>query len=296
MTDQIDDINKTIEKIGNQLENNNPNSNIHCVKSPQTPSYLLVSDIDGTLLKEGKATPGLRVVRQMLQTHAEDVAIVYATGRSFASTHQLITDDILPAPAAIAPFIGTELWFPNFDEPNAAYSAQLQGGWNRDEIVFWATCMFDLELQPAQFQSALKASFYLKKRSKVYDINAFLEAKNIQAKVVYSCGEYLDILPKNAGKANAVKFLAQKWNLHSSNILTCGDSGNDLDMLMAKDTCNVAVGNLESELHKHMDCGRFYTSELPFAAGVLEGATIFDFWPKTESSQTMDSNFSIQKA
>lgn len=253
-------------------------------------SHILVSDIDGTLLRNGEPTPGLGIIRQLVETHANEVALVYATGRSIESTLDLISRNVLPQPAAIAPFIGTEIWFFPFTAPSGAYHQHLQEGWRREELRFWATVGFGLEEQEKEFQSENKASFYLKRAGKLYDIKQFLSQKNIEARVIYSCGKYLDLLPQRAGKANAVRFLAKRWGIPSSRTLTCGDSGNDIDMLMAKDTCNVAVGNLEKELKEHMGSGRFYTSELPYAAGVLEGATAFDFWPRRPVEKEISAN------
>lgn len=245
--------------------------------------HLLVTDIDGTLLRDGEATPGLKLIKRLVKAHESAVALVYATGRSIDSTLDLVEQGILPSPKAIAPFVGTELWFPDWHH-SSEYENEISAQWNAQEILFWAERVFRLRRQEARFQSDHKLSFYLDNHSKLYDFETFLASKNLKAKVVYSCGKYLDIIPIRAGKANAVKFLSQLWNIPPSNILTCGDSGNDIDMLTDPNTCNVAVGNLEQELKRLAGTGRFYVAELPYAAGVLEGAVAFDFWPKCASS------------
>jgi sucrose-6F-phosphate phosphohydrolase len=242
--------------------------------------HLLVSDIDGTLLLNGNATPGLNALKQLIRAHNGSVALVYATGRSIESTLELVDKGILPVPRAIAPFVGTEIWYPAW-HTSVEYQSRIDAEWQRDVILHWAQKTFRLRLQEDHFQSPNKISFYLDSHATVYDLKSFLDNRQLKAKVIYSCGKYLDILPAVAGKANAVRFLMNKWQIKPGNVLTCGDSGNDIDMLTLPNTCNVAVGNLESELERLSTRGAFYVAELPYAGGVLEGAAAFDFWPST---------------
>ncbi|MBN2529271.1 MAG: HAD-IIB family hydrolase [Deltaproteobacteria bacterium] len=243
--------------------------------------HLLVSDIDGTLLRDGQATPGLKALKRLFQTHSDTVALVYATGRSIASTLRLVEKGILPPPQAIAPFVGTEVWLPGW-YPSREYSRMLEQGWHPIRIQRLIREKLALRTQEARFQSYFKLSYFLEDATLLPQLKALLQQHRLQAKIVYSCGEYLDIIPVRAGKASAVRFLCTRWQIEHQNVLACGDSGNDVDMLTVPDTCNVAVGNLEEELQTLAGSGRFYVAELPYAGGVLEGAAAFDFWPPTE--------------
>ena len=245
--------------------------------------HLLASDIDGTLLREGEATPGLKALKRLIQTHDDKVALVYATGRSIESTLDLVEKEILPKPRAIASFVGTEVWLPEW-QPSLAYRKMIEKDWRPEEIRYWATRMFRLKPQEDHFQSNWKLSFYLDSHATVFDLKSFFKSKGLAARVIYSCNRYLDIIPLGAGKANAVSFLGSMWDIEARNMLACGDSGNDIDMLTAPKTCNVAVGNLEGELERLADQGHFYVAELPYAGGVLEGAAAFDFWPQVDAS------------
>ncbi|MBN2529274.1 MAG: HAD-IIB family hydrolase [Deltaproteobacteria bacterium] len=245
--------------------------------------HILASDIDGTLLRDGRATPGLKALKRLVENHRDAVALVYATGRSIGSTLSLIETGVLPKPKAIASFVGTEIWFPSWYFSDT-YRHYISEGWHRMEILHIAQTVFRLQLQDAHFQSPHKLSFFLNSHATVFDLKEYLTNKNFPARVVYSCGKYLDILPARAGKASALRFLRQKWQVSSRNVLACGDSGNDIDMLTAPGTCNVAVGNLERELQHLSSEGHFYVAELPYAGGVLEGAAAFDFWPRRVSA------------
>ena len=252
--------------------------------------HLLASDIDGTLLRDGKATPGLKALKQLIRTHNESVALVYATGRSVESTLGLVDKGILPVPSAIASFVGTEIWYPAW-QASTEYRTVIGRDWQREDILQLARKVFRLRLQEDHFQSPFKISFYLDSHATVFDLRSLLASRQLNARVIYSCGKYLDIIPASAGKAHAVRFLMNRWQIDPANVLTCGDSGNDIDMLTGPHTCNVAVGNLEHELLRLSHQGAFYVAELPYAGGVLEGAAAFDFWPSTQKEEagTMDT-------
>lgn len=240
---------------------------------------LLVSDIDGTLLEGGRPTEGLAVLRRVLAVHTEKVALVYATGRSFSSTWSLVEDGVLPVPDAVAPFVGTEMWFPGWSGPERRYRETLMEGWDRAGAMEVIGDLNGVRLQAEEFQSELKASFEISSGTTVMELEALLSARGIRARVVYSCGRYLDVLPERAGKGNAVDYVRRAFGAATGDVLTCGDSGNDLDMLLDPRTRGVAVGNSEAELAAVPSGGSFYKAFLPFASGVLEGAAAFRFWP-----------------
>ncbi len=248
--------------------------------------HMIVSDIDGTLLRDGQTTDGLKTLKSVLKMYKGEVTLAYATGRSFKSTWQLIEKNILPMPNAIAPLVGTEIWFPTWERKDSDYQKMICKDWDRDVVIHQASKIPGLVLQEDEFQSPMKASYYLTDSIKIFDIEKLLTTDTLKSRVIYSCGKYLDIIPALAGKSAAVKHLQAKWSIDSNRVLTCGDSGNDLDMLLDPQTFGVAVGNSEKEVLLQANTGSFYSAFLPFASGVLEGAAAFNFWPKRKPSTT----------
>jgi sucrose-6F-phosphate phosphohydrolase len=242
---------------------------------------ILVSDIDGTLLEDGQPTPGLETLRLVLYAHRDEVKLVYATGRSFESTQNLIASGALPRPDGIAAFVGTEVWLPPWIAPSSSYRARITAGWNVNAVRKVASAFAALEPQPDRFQTGLKASYYLSDPDALPPLDHALNDVDTGARLVYSCKKYLDIVPARAGKRAAVEFLCNTWGIDRQYVLACGDSGNDADMLAAPRFWSVAVGNSEAEIERLTEPESLHKSTLPHAAGVLEGAEVFDFWPPT---------------
>lgn len=239
---------------------------------------ILVSDIDGTLLNRGRPTLGLGTLGAVL-ARADPVRLVYATGRSFESTRDLVTAGVLPPPDAVASLVGTEVWLPPWEVPDPGFRNMILKDWDRRAVMQAASGFPELDLQPARFQSPVKSSFYLSDPSRLPAFKLELWSRGVGAQVIYSGGKYLDVIPQRSGKRNAVEYLRSFWEMEPSNVLVAGDSGNDLDMLREPDYLSVAVGNSEKKLKKLPDEGSFHLASLPFAAGVLEGAEAFDFLP-----------------
>lgn len=60
--------------------------------------------------------------------------------------------------------------------------------------------------------------------------------------------KYLDILPKNAGKLNALAYIAfRRHKLKPEDVLACGDSGNDIDMFCHPCVPACAVQNAQED-------------------------------------------------
>jgi sucrose-6F-phosphate phosphohydrolase len=211
-------------------------------------SRVLVSDIDGTLLKESEPTAGLDTLRRMLEQNGRETRIVYATGRTIESVIELVETQVLPGPDAVAPLVGTEIWQPPFKEPNPVYAHYIGEDWDRDALVDLASGMEELELQPDRYQSAYKLSFFVDSESAVDALRARLDESGLRCKVIHSAGRYLDLIPSRAGKRAAAEFVIKRWNIADALILAAGDSLNDKDLLTTPRFYGVVVGNSDDGL------------------------------------------------
>ena len=92
----------------------------------------------------------------------------------------------------------------------------------------------------------------------------------LRCQVIFSHGQFLDILPYRASKGKAVNYLCYKYELPARQVMVAGDSGNDEDMLAAR-TCGLIVGNYSEELAHLQGRPRIFFSEGKYAAGITEG-------------------------
>ena len=239
---------------------------------------VLVSDIDGTLLKAGRPTAGLETLRWMIDRDESGMRLAYATGRTMQSVLDLVRDGTLPEPHAVASLVGTEVWLPPWSRADAAYAARITVNWNRERLLETASAVDELELQPEEFQSPYKLSFFVDSEEPVRELQRRLRETDLRCRTIYSGGRFLDLMPERAGKLAAVEFITSRWDARSAAVLAAGDSLNDHDMLAHPRFFGVVVANADDELSEAVTGPRLHEATLPFAAGVLEGAEVFDFW------------------
>ncbi|MBC8390947.1 MAG: HAD hydrolase family protein, partial [Deltaproteobacteria bacterium] len=100
--------------------------------------------------------------------------------------------------------------------------------------------------------------------------------------VIYSFGQFLDIIPIRASKGYALRWFSEQWDIQLDHILTAGGSGADEDM-MRGNTLSVVVENRHNEeLSDLTDSEPIYFSKKRFAAGILDGIDHYDFFNRCE--------------
>jgi sucrose-phosphate synthase len=128
-------------------------------------------------------------------------------------------------------------------------------------------------MQDEEWQSPFKSSYYLEENAetRLAEIHNRLEHKGLRAKVVYSADKFLDLLPIQSGKGEAVRFVAERHGVTPENVVTSGDTGNDLDMMRPElGFRSIAVGNATKEL-KDFRAPHVYHASAFYAAGIREG-------------------------
>jgi sucrose-6F-phosphate phosphohydrolase len=230
--------------------------------------YLVISDVDGTLL--GDAVE-LNLLRQWAACQGGRVEWVYSSGRFCQSLRESVANEKLPNPVALIGGVGTEVCsFPAGDTI---------GGWRKDLAVqFSATLIRNklksfprLALQPEEFQSELKVSYFLHDAltEELTQVETILRELHLDIQLVYSSQRDLDILPLRANKGNAARFIAQHLGFQAKQVVVAGDSANDLAMFQVGFR-GIVVNNAHREL-KAMESQSVVVTRRSYAGGVLEG-------------------------
>jgi len=239
---------------------------------PASNQVLLVCDIDGTLVFEGSdVQPGLVEFTAHMAEHRAKILFVVATGRNRELTLDVLERHRVPAPDVIIASVGAEIFRGDDSQPAADWSAYINSKWERGTLVKLHENAPGLRPQEPEKQAPFKVSFYIDPED--YKEELVLEAMrrmNVRAKVVQSHGQFLDLLPERASKGAAVRFLCEKYATRLDRAIVCGDSGNDLDMLLCG-ALGVVVGNHAPELEALRSATQIFFSERFGAAGVLDG-------------------------
>lgn len=234
-----------------------------------TDQLLLISDVDDTLL--GKAA----ALRRFADFHARSqptFAIVYASGRFYASQRKDILNEPMPEPAAVIGGVGTEIRsFPDGDL-NKAWVDRISGDWSAKKVRKVLSEVDDLELQPEDCQSDFKVSFYYRDASEeqLNGLRRRLEDAGLRIEIIYSSKRDLDILPRGVNKGAAARFVAQELGYPRERVIVAGNSGNDAT-LFQQGFHGIIVSNADEELKRFAERRENYLSSSSHADGVREG-------------------------
>lgn len=241
---------------------------------------ILVCDIDDTLLGDDKALKTLiKTIEEgrKLNDHHK-IGLAFATGRKLESAQNVITSENLPTPDFLITSVGSEIHYGHGMLEDYAWKQHIDYRWKPKELRKALADIPGLQMQADDVQREHKISYFVdaKRAPTVRKIQAHLRHLDLHAKLIYSHGAFLDLLPVRASKGLAIRYLSIKWGLPPERILVAGDSGNDEDMLRGN-TLGLVVGNYSPELARLKGRERVYFAESHFAWGILEGIAHYDF-------------------
>ena len=270
--------------------------------SVAAPGRLLVcTDLDRTVIPNGTRpeSPAARRLFRALANRPE-VRLCYVSGRHKALVDKAIVNYALPLPEFVIGDVGTTIygvdsddkWTP-IDEWQSSIGADW-GGRSRDELKGVLGDLPELRLQEYRKQNRFKLSYYVPVQVDVEDLRTRiatrLSAIDVRANQVFSIDEpagigLLDILPARASKLHAVEFLMRRLGFGEEDTVFCGDSGNDLEVLVsrlpavlvanaAEAVRAAAVEQAKADGHAdrlYLARGDFLGMNGNYAAGAIEG-------------------------
>lgn len=278
---------------------------------PIIPKIFLCCDLDRTVLPNGSAP---------LSDHANDIfkaivamdeiTLAYVSGRDLGLIRSAISEFDIPFPDMAVGDVGTTL-FEAVTGDNGKQDFELVKEWTDEIAPDWqgfenadlAAMVTDLDgirLQEDGKQSNYKLSFYA-------DVNVNHEllagkmrqrfkAENLNVEIIWSVDEennigLVDVLPANATKSHAVRFMMQSRGVTRDRTLYAGDSGNDASVLtseipavLVKNAMNDVRRSIVSksrqngtENSRYIAKGDFFGLNGNYVSGILEG--LYHFHP-----------------
>ncbi|MDJ0807803.1 MAG: HAD-IIB family hydrolase [Gammaproteobacteria bacterium] len=221
---------------------------------------ILATDLDRTLLPNGHwpADAGaIDLFNELTQKH--EVMVVYVTGRNLRLTENAIKEFGIRYPDVLIGDVGTSIrkyeqggW-----KPNGGWDAHIRQTCPRWDAVAVCNAVAGIDgliEQEREHCGPFKQSYYVDHDKS----STILKAVDEQVKnqfdevIIYSYDSQsgsglLDILPKSATKQTALEYIAEELGANKSDVVFCGDSGNDIFPLTAG-FAGVLVRNADDQL------------------------------------------------
>lgn len=233
---------------------------------------LFISDLDGTLVDDQR-TDGLRELSEWIGNKEEKLVFGVATGRNRELTLQAFSDYELPKPDVLICSAGSEIFYTDKMIPDKGYESHIDYHWKREKLQEVLEKFPGIRLQEPEAQWQFKLSYYVNSvfdDDQMADLHKLLDDHKLRAKILLTENKYLDFLPIRASKGNAVRYLSYKWKVPIEQIITAGNSGNDIDMLKGR-MRGIVVGNYSPEMEELKKQKLIYFAERNLSEGVLEG-------------------------
>ena len=214
------------------------------------PERLLVcTDLDRTLIANGPQPESLYARKHFdaLAAHPA-VTLAYVSGRNRALVEKAITNYCLPLPDYVIGDVGTTIYRVGPDQDwvrQRSWEEEIAGDWagkTRDDLMELLHDLPALRLQGYARQGDYKLSYYVAlqddRRILSAQIQLRLESAGVNASLNWSVDEpagvgLLDVLPARASKYHALESLMRHHGFGYENTVFCGDSSNDIDVLVS---------------------------------------------------------------
>lgn len=254
-------------KLAAQARTAHPNSSrpqLSNFSLSNPPTFLLVSDMDGTLTGSRGG-----VVRFRKTLRDNDLAFVLSTGRSLPEARRIMYRWDLPEPDAFVTAVGTEIHFADTSgrmRLDSDYAAHIGRAWVRDGLLATlgnAGVTFQRDVEQRDWKLSLYGD-----AAEAARVRTLLAEAGHEITVTYSHGRFIDVTPGGVDKACAMRWIAQRFGRTTAECIACGDSGNDEAMLRAAGQA-VVVANALPELDG-LRGPRVLRTRAPYAQGVVE--------------------------
>jgi hypothetical protein len=221
---------------------------------------ILATDLDRTLLPNGSwpADPdAIDLFNELTEQH--DVLVVYVTGRNLELTEKAIDEYGVRHPHVLIGDVGTSIrryserdWEPL--DGWYRHVRQTSPRWDAEAVRETASAIEGLVEQEREHCGPFKQSYYVDhdSRESILQIVDDRIRERFDEVIVYSYDSQsgkglLDFLPHSATKQTALEYIADEYRVDKTDVVFCGDSGNDVFPLTAGFS-GVLVRNADEQL------------------------------------------------
>ncbi len=236
----------------------------------------IFTDIDQTLLGDEAA---LREFCETIQRARKRVTFGIVSGRRIDSALAILKKNRVPVPDVLISGLGTRIHYGSRLSEDTHWSDHIDHDWNGPRIRRVLDGLPGLKLQERDKQSRFKISYFYdaEQALSAEEITTLLHQNELNANVIVSFGQFLDIVPARASKGLALRYAALRLDIPFEQILVAGGSGADEDMIRGNAMAVVVANRHGEELTDLVDLERVYFSELAHAGGLLDAIEHYRF-------------------
>lgn len=213
------------------------------------PVRIFSTDLDGTVVGDNEATARFRDYWLSLPEESRPL-LVFNSGRLIDDQRDLMQTVPLPRPDYIIGGVGTMMSSDSHPSLSDSYTSSLGAAFDWEKIAAVMKDVPGIRLQPDRYQHGLKSSWYLHDAddATIAELERRLNDRGVAARIVYSSGRDLDVLPLAADKGAALSWLCDHLGIGLDEAVVAGDTGNDRAMFELGDVRGVVVSNALQEL------------------------------------------------
>jgi hypothetical protein len=210
---------------------------------------LVCTDLDRTLIPNGPEPESAHATGHFAQLVSHPrVDLTFVSGRHADLIEKAIRKYRLPVPDFVIGDVGTTIYHVGDEHdwiPQTRWNDIIGPDWNGRSRSDLETLLADLAVlhpQEADKQNRFKLSFYVSlhhDQEKIDEaIHTRLKEAGVHARMIWSVDApdgvgLLDVVPRSASKFHAIEALMEQQGFEYSNTVFCGDSGNDLEVLVS---------------------------------------------------------------
>ena len=266
-----------VEQVSDQIDR--PRRELVAWPSGQAARYrdrAIFTDIDQTLLGDEEA---LGDFCETLRRTRKRVSFGIVSGRRIDSVLAVLRKHHVPSPDVLISDLGTRIHYGSRLSEDLHWSDHIDYDWNGPRIRRILRDIPGLKLQEKLKQGRFKISYFIDPdlAPTQEEITTKLHQNELNANVLVSFGQFLDIVPARASKGQALRYVALRLDIPFENILVAGGSGADEDMIRGNAMAVVVANRHEEELSELVDLERVYFSERAYAGGLLDAIEHYGF-------------------
>lgn len=235
------------------------------------------SDLDQSLIGDPAALPGFTAA---MKDNVRCSSFGIATGRRLDSALALIKAHKLPHPDALITSLGTEIYYGQYLTQDQAWTDHIDYLWRPAKVRAILSERPGLRVQDKPEQSRYKLSYFYDAAlaPSPDEIRQLFLQHELTVNVVFSFGQFLDVVPIRASKGLALRWYAEQWDIPLNHILAAGGSGADEDMIRGTTLAVVVANRHNEELSDLINIEQVYYAKQPHAGGILEAIEYYDFF------------------